>query len=191
MKICILSDSHDHIPLLDAAVAEAKGRGAEAIVHCGDVVAPSTLKCLNKYQLPVHVIHGNNTGDLYTLGQLANQENNVIQYYGMDAGLTLGGKKIFLVHYPHYARAMASTGDWDLICCGHSHKASVDYIRNIKGSKTPLINPGTVGGVGNDPATYIMLDLETMEVDIHQIPKSIERISEDPYSTAPATDAGQ
>ncbi|MEJ1359041.1 MAG: metallophosphoesterase family protein, partial [Candidatus Sedimenticola sp. (ex Thyasira tokunagai)] len=46
MKVCILSDSHDHIPLLDAAAAEAKAKGAEAILHCGDVVAPSTLKCL-------------------------------------------------------------------------------------------------------------------------------------------------
>ncbi len=48
MKVCILSDSHDHIPLLDAAVADAKARGAEAVLHCGDVVAPSTLKYLNK-----------------------------------------------------------------------------------------------------------------------------------------------
>ncbi|MEJ1340014.1 MAG: metallophosphoesterase family protein, partial [Candidatus Sedimenticola sp. (ex Thyasira tokunagai)] len=55
MKVCILSDSHDHIPLLDAAAAEAKAKGAEAILHCGDVVAPSTLKCLNKHGLPVHV----------------------------------------------------------------------------------------------------------------------------------------
>lgn len=52
MRICILSDSHDHIPLLDYAVAEAKSRGAKAVIHCGDVVAPSTLKCLTKHRLP-------------------------------------------------------------------------------------------------------------------------------------------
>lgn len=49
MKICLLSDSHDHIPLLDAAVAEAKALGAEVVLHCGDLVAPSTLRCLEKY----------------------------------------------------------------------------------------------------------------------------------------------
>ena len=43
MKICIVSDSHDHIPLLEAAVADAKDLGVEAVLHCGDVVAPSTL----------------------------------------------------------------------------------------------------------------------------------------------------
>ena len=76
MKICILSDSHDHIPLLEAAVEMARNEGAEAVLHCGDVVAPSTLQCLDKFNLPVHVIHGKNTGDLYTLGQLASRDEN-------------------------------------------------------------------------------------------------------------------
>ena len=121
MKICLLSDSHDHIPLLDAAVAEAKALGAEAVLHCGDLVPPSTLRCLEKYGLPVHMIHGNNTGDMFTLGRLAADPNSVVEYQGMDAGIELGGRRIFLVHYPHYARALAATGDWDLVCCGHSH----------------------------------------------------------------------
>lgn len=174
MKICILSDSHDHIPLLDAAAAEAKSLGAEAILHCGDVVAPSTLKCLNKHRLPVHVIHGNNTGDLYTLGQLVQQPDNIIHYHGMDAGVSLANRRIFLVHYPHYARAMAATGEWDLVCCGHSHKAGVERLRNLHGGETPLVNPGTVGGVGSAPATYVMCDLATLEFEFREIPKSIE-----------------
>ncbi|MES9856099.1 MAG: metallophosphoesterase family protein [Sedimenticola sp.] len=174
MKVCILSDSHDHVPLLDAAAAEAKANGAEAILHCGDVVAPSTLNCLNKHGLPVHVIHGNNTGDLYTLGKLISQPGNVIEYYGMDAGIELAGKKIFLVHYPHYARAMATTGNWDLVCCGHSHLQKIQYLDNIKGGKTPLANPGTIGGVGGSPATYLMADLKEMTFESHQISKNIE-----------------
>ena len=174
MKICILSDSHDHIPLLDAAVAEAKSLGAEAVLHCGDVVAPSALVPLEKHQLPVHVIHGNNTGDLYTLGRIASRPDNVIEYHGMDAGITLGGRRIFLVHYPHYARAMAATGDWDLVCCGHSHKVRIEEMPNIKGQATPLINPGTIGGVGRDRATYVMADLQTMCFEVHEIDKAIE-----------------
>ncbi len=175
MKICILSDSHDHIPLLDAAAAEAKEKGAEVILHCGDVVAPSTLKCLNKYGIPVHAIHGNNTGDLYTLGQMATRPNNVIEYHGMDAKLTLAGRRIFMVHYPHYGYAMATTGDWDLVCCGHSHNYKEESIPNIKDSHTLMINPGTIGGVGSAPATYVMVDLDTMETERFEISKSIEK----------------
>jgi putative phosphoesterase len=175
MKICILSDSHDHMVLLDAAAAEAKERGAEAILHCGDVVAPSTMKCLNKYGIPVHVIHGNNTGDLYTMGMMAAKPGNVIEYHGMDAKLSLGGKRVFMVHYPHYARAMATTGDWDLVCCGHSHNYREEKVPNIKDGETLILNPGTIGGVGKAPATFIMIDLETMEVEKLEISKSIEK----------------
>jgi hypothetical protein len=169
MKVCILSDSHDHIALLDAAVADAKAAGAEMVLHCGDVVAPSTLGCLAKHGLPVHVIHGNNMGDLYTLGRLAARPGGLIHYHGMDAGLELGGRRIFLVHYPHYARAMAATGDWDLVCCGHSHKATQEVLPNLLGHTTLLINPGTVGGVGSAPATYMLGDLTAMEFSLRHI----------------------
>ncbi|MCU7795939.1 MAG: metallophosphatase family protein [Candidatus Thiodiazotropha sp. (ex Semelilucina semeliformis)] len=175
MKVCILSDSHDHIPLLDAAVETAKEKGAEAVLHCGDVVAPSTLHCLDKYHLPVHVIHGNNTGDLYTLGRLANRDENHIHYHGMDAGLELAGRRIFLVHYPHYGNAMAATGNWDLVCCGHSHKVSIEAVKNLKGGTTHLVNPGTIGGVGRSPATFVMADLEEMTFETLEISKQIER----------------
>ncbi|MEJ2611107.1 MAG: YfcE family phosphodiesterase [Candidatus Thiodiazotropha sp.] len=175
MKVCIVSDSHDHIPLLDAAVESAKSDGAQAVLHCGDVVAPSTLHCLEKYGLPVHVIHGNNTGDLYTLGRLANMDDNHIHYHGMDAGIELAGRKIFLVHYPHYARAMAATGDWDLVCCGHSHKLSFEKLANIRGGQTDLVNPGTIGGVGKSQATYVLADLETMTFEAREVSKQIER----------------
>jgi len=175
MKVCIVSDSHDHIPLLDAAVAEASEAGAEAVLHCGDLVAPSTLHSLDKYQLPVHVIHGNNTGDLFTLARLANREGSNIHYHGMDAGLELGGRRIFLVHYPHYARAMAITGDWDMVCFGHSHKVQVEPMDNILGGKTLLVNPGTIGGVGRAPATYILADLDAFQFEGREIDKSLER----------------
>jgi putative phosphoesterase len=175
MKVCILSDSHDHIPLLDAAVNRSKAEGVEAILHCGDVVAPSTLHCLEKYALPVHVIHGNNTGDLYTLTRLAGNEDNPIHYHGMDVGLTLGGRSIFLVHYPHYAQAMAATGDWDLVCCGHSHKLSIEQVNNIRGKTTYLVNPGTIGGVGKAPATYVIADLAHMTFEAREVSKQMER----------------
>jgi uncharacterized protein len=175
MKICILSDSHDHIALIDAAVGHAKAVGVEAVLHCGDVVAPSTLHCLPRHGLPVHVIHGNNVGDLYTLGRLAADPGNCIQYYGMDAALMLAGRRIFLVHYPHYARAMAATGDWDLVCCGHTHSPARESLPNLHGGHTLLLNPGTVGGVGQAPATYILGDLATMTFDVHEVDKAVER----------------
>jgi putative phosphoesterase len=174
MKVCILSDSHDHIPLIDAAVAAARAAGAEAVLHCGDVVAPSTLHCLEKHGLPVHVIHGNNTGDLYALTRLAHKPGGVVRYHGMDAAVELGGRRIFLVHYPHYARALAMTGDWDMVCCGHSHRLKIEHVANMNGGETLLVNPGTVGGVGDAAATWLLADLETMTFEAREVPKSLE-----------------
>ncbi len=169
MKVCIVSDSHDNRRLLEIAVRDAKKRGAEAVLHCGDVVAPTTLRVLQKYGLPVHVIHGNNTGDLYSMGLLAHEPDTVINYHGQDVGIELAGKRIFIVHYPHYARAMGVTGDWDLVCCGHDHRAEIDSIDTITGTTTLFINPGTVAGIGAPP-TYVFGDLARLNFEILPVP---------------------
>ena len=167
MKICIVSDSHDNRALLAAAVGDAVDAGAEAVLHCGDVVAPSTLEVIRPFNVPVHVIHGNNGGDLYMMGRMASKPANRTHYYGQDAGIELAGRRIFLVHYPHYAQAMACTGDWDLVCCGHDHKADIRSINNLAGSSTWLVNPGTVGGI-KAPATWILGDLASMQFSLHE-----------------------
>ena len=169
MKVCIVSDSHDNRFLLKKAVEHAITLGAEAVLHCGDIVAPTTLRILLPLEIDVHVIHGNNTGDTYNLTKLASSENNQLHYHGQDAGITLAERKIFLVHYPHYAQAMSTTGDWDLVCCGHDHVASVNQIQTVKQTETTMINPGTVGGVGAEP-TYIMGNLSSMDFEIIHVP---------------------
>ena len=168
MKVCIVSDSHDNRALLEAAVREAATLGAEAVLHCGDLVAPSTLNVLKPFGLPIHVIHGNNTGDLYMMSRIAGKPGSLVRFYGQDAGIELVGRKIFLVHYPHYAQALASTGDWDLVCCGHDHCADIRDVANLKGGFTRLVNPGTVGGVAAPP-TWVLGNLETMEFEIRPV----------------------
>lgn len=169
MKIGILSDSHDHREHLAAGIADAKARGAEAILHCGDIVAPSTLHAARPFELPLHVIHGNNMGDTYALSRMAHQPDNHVTYHGQDASLELHGRRIFMVHYPHYAQAMALTGDYDLVCNGHEHRAHIDIVRNAKGGETILLDPGTVGGV-SAVATYILGDLDSMSFEIIEVP---------------------
>jgi putative phosphoesterase len=168
MKICLLSDSHDNRRLLEHAVQDAQARGAEAVLHCGDVVAPTTLRVLKKFELPVHVIHGNNTGDLYAMSKMAHEPDSHVRYHGQDATLHLGGRSIFLVHFPHYAAAMALTGDYDVVCCD-DHKASLKRIHTVRGGITHLLNPGTVGGVGAKPS-YILIDLNSLQFEICDVP---------------------
>ncbi|HXZ95825.1 MAG TPA: YfcE family phosphodiesterase [Burkholderiales bacterium] len=170
MKICIVSDSHDHRDHLAAAVAEAKSLGAQVVLHCGDLVAPYTLYAITALRMPIHLVHGNNTGDLFNLSKLANKRENRVHYYGQDGSFTLAKKRIFMVHFPHYAKAMALTGDYDLVCNGHEHHAAIERIRNVDGKETLRIDPGTVAGVGA-PATYVFGDLKTMQFEIRPVPR--------------------
>ena len=168
VKICIVSDSHDRAEALVQAVRSAKEKGAEAVIHCGDVIGAQTLRPVMAAELPMHVIHGNNVGDPMALVKLTNSSGGLLQYHGQDARIELGGRRIFVVHYPEYGHAMACTGDWDLVCCGHSHNAGVQQIKNIKGSTTWLVNPGTVAGLAA-PATWALGDLAAMRFEVFSI----------------------
>jgi len=168
MKICIVSDSHDRADPLAGAVREAAAQGAKAVIHCGDVIGTQTLRAAMAVGLPMHVIHGNNLGDPISLSRWARESNGKLQYPGPDARLELGGRKIFVVHYPEYGYAMACTGDWDLVCCGHSHQAGVQQIKNMKNASTWLVNPGTVAGLAA-PSTWVAGDLEAMRFEIRHL----------------------
>jgi len=168
MKICILSDSHDNRGPLEQVVAAAKNQGAECVLHCGDVVASSTLNAIIKHGLPIHVIYGNNKGDLTNMTMLAGNPDNQIHFYGQDADVTLGGKRIFIVHYPHYAEALALTGRYDVVCCGHTHQLKIDKVKNIRGFTTLVINPGNTAGIGEEPR-YVMLNTDDLSYSTHNI----------------------
>lgn len=170
MKVCIVSDSHDRGPLLAAAVAEARSEGAEAVIHCGDVIGANTLKATIALGLVIHAVHGNNLGDPVAVARLAGNSAGVLHYHGQDADLVLAGRRIFVTHYPHYGRAMACAGDHDLVCCGHSHVAQVAQQGNIHGGATWLVNPGSVAGLGAAAATWILADLATMSFSIRATP---------------------
>ena len=165
MKLCIVSDSHDRADALAQAVREAKGAGAQAVIHCGDLIGAQTVKPALALGLPVHLIHGNNIGDPQALHFQMAKSDGLLTYHGADARLELGGRRIFVVHYPEYGYAMACTGDWDLVCCGHSHVAGVEQVANVKGGRTWLVNPGTVAAL-SAPATWALGDLAAMRFEV-------------------------
>jgi putative phosphoesterase len=169
MKVCILSDSHDRADPLARAVGEGRALGAEAVIHCGDLIGAQTVKAALVHGLPVHAIHGNNLGDAAAMNFQSRQSGGQLQYHGAEAVLELGGRRIIVVHYDHHGYALACTGEWDLVCCGHSHKLDVRQVPNVKGGKTWLVNPGTVAGIAA-PATWVLADLAELRFDAHTLP---------------------
>jgi len=171
MRICIVSDSHDRSDPLARAVREGAAEGATAVIHCGDIIGTQTLRAAMSVGLPLHVIHGNNLGDPISLNRWARESGGLLQYHGADARLDLGGRRVFVVHYPEYGYAMACTGDWDVVCCGHSHVAGIQQVANVKNGMTWLVNPGTVAGLAA-PGTWMLGDLAAMRFELRSVERS-------------------
>jgi putative phosphoesterase len=168
LKICIVSDSHDRADPLAQAVREAKALGAEAVIHCGDLIGAQTVKPALAAGLPVHAIHGNNLGDAQAMHFQSRMSEGRLQYHGADAKLELGGRRILVVHYDHYGYAFACTGEFDLVCCGHSHKAEARQVKGVNGRTGWLVNPGTVAGL-SAPATWVLGDLSAMRFEVREL----------------------
>ena len=155
--------------MMARAVGLAMDEGAEAVIHCGDIIGGNTLRASIKLGLPIHAVHGNNLGDPVSIARLAHQSDGMLIYHGADAAINLGGRRIFLTHYPHLGHGMACTGDYDLVCCGHSHKPEILSQSNVRGGATWLVNPGTVAGLGAPSATWILGDLGTMDFALRPV----------------------
>lgn len=169
MLIAIVSDSHDRAEPLAHAASEAKRAGAQAVIHCGDVIGAQTLRPLVAIGLPVHVVHGNNLGDPLAMAKLCAESGGLVTYHGQDAELLLGSRRVFVTHYPRLARAFACTGDFDVACCGHDHRAHVERVANVAGGQTWLVNPGTIAGLGA-AATWLLADLDALRFELRTLP---------------------
>ncbi len=141
MLIAIMSDSHDHLANLEKAIILARQGGAEMIIHCGDYVAPFSLKILGNAGLPVHGVFGNNDGDQYLLTRLSMSELELITLHGQVGTLEIDNTKIAFTHLPLVGHGLAATEDYDLVCFGHSHNHHARHV-----GSTLLLNPGEIMG---------------------------------------------
>ena len=141
MHIAILSDTHDNIWKLAHAMPHLAQ--AEAVIHCGDLVAPFVMQQMGEGipESPIHVVWGNNDGDTFRLTQVAARFPR-ITLHGESARLNLGGVRIGVTHYPEIARDLARSGSFGLVAYGHDHQAHEEWIGDCL-----LLNPGEVMGM--------------------------------------------
>lgn len=139
MKVAVLSDIHDHLNNLKAF--EPIFKEAEALIFCGDFCAPFSLAAMAElFKGPIYVVFGNNDGDQWLLSRVASRFGHV-HLEGPFARLEIGGRKIFVVHYPEIAEDVAASGRYSLVCYGHNHQAAAKKLNH-----TLLLNPGEVMG---------------------------------------------
>ncbi len=159
MLIAVMSDSHDNIWNLEKAVDIIKEREADMVIHCGDFVAPFTLKYLESAGVPVHGVFGNNDGDQHLLTKISLIECSNITLHGLFGAVDMGAWKVAFTHQRETAWGLIKSGLYDLACYGHTH---VHHVEKVGGKL--LLNPGEVMGKDGDPG-FCLVDTETGAVE--------------------------
>src|SRR4051812_16238042 len=165
MRLAIVSDIHDNLWTLRAALQWLND--ADAMLVCGDLCSPFIMERLaTGFQGPIHVVFGNNDGDLFRITTTAARFPHVT-LHGAFADLPpeqMGGKRVAITHYPEIAHAIAPSGVYDLVCYGHSHKLERGRV-----GRTVTINPGELMGGLTGLASFVIYDTEREDVAAYEV----------------------
>ncbi|MFQ5795199.1 MAG: metallophosphoesterase [Candidatus Bipolaricaulia bacterium] len=162
MKIAVISDIHDHLPNLKRVFRRIEKLGLQEVIVCGDIGSCCALEEFTAVNMNFHMVFGNNDGDQFKMLNLANSVENIHIYE--DVGeLTFNGVRIAFVHKPIFARALASTGNYDVVFFGHTHRVKQERVGD-----TLLVNPGNVDVAGK-PAGLAIYDTQSGKVELEEI----------------------
>ena len=156
MRIGILSDSHDDLDALAKAVALFNAEGVVQVLHAGDIVSPFTFEVFRELRAPFGGVYGNNDGDRLLLRERSKGALHVQPHV-----VTLAGLRGVIVHEPDLVRALARSGDFDLVVYGHTHVPDV----RVEGGCL-IVNPGKAARLNKGRATAALLETETREARI-------------------------
>ena len=162
MKVGIVSDTHDTQDVVQAAV-DLFSEEVDAVIHCGDVVAPFSATPFDG-PFDFYAVRGNNDGEW----ALQETIRNFGAYLGEMGELSLGGKRIAVYHGTStpIVDALVDCGSYDYVFHGHTHARAHE-----KRDGTVRINPGGIGTAvpESEPPAGVIVDLESEEVEFHDL----------------------
>ena len=168
MKIVILSDIHDNIWNLRAALSRLTQ--ADALICCGDLCSPFVVNLLADgfRERPIHIVFGNNDGDRFRILKVAGRFGYV-HIDGEFLQTELGGKRFAVNHFNDMGMRLAHTDQFDVVCFGHNHCYQVERV-----GATLALNPGTLMGfdpinVKEVPSTLIIYDTKSDTASGYQL----------------------
>ena len=161
MKAGILSDSHDQRTAVENALAFFRGEGVAIILHLGDVCAPEMLAGYRASGIPLVGVFGNNDYDRNGL-----QDATGGAFHDGPFVHTACGRRILMAHtFRELQPELGERGRFDLVLFGHTHRP----LRMLVG-KALVLNPGESCGLLRGKPTCAVVDLETMDGRIVEIP---------------------
>jgi uncharacterized protein len=155
-KIGLISDTHDNLNMVKAAVKKFNEFDLALVIHCGDYIAPFALENFRGLKAKLLGVFGNCDGEREGLIKKAEELN--FSLHVPPYKLELEGKRILISHNP-----ITPPSCIDILIHGHSHKPLV------KPGKPLIINPGEASGWLFGKATIGILDLANLKVEIIEL----------------------
>ena len=159
MKLGIISDTHDNVPMVKKAVEFFNEADVDAVLHAGDYVSPFSVKPLLTLECDFLGVWGNNDGDKIVLQNVSQGKIETSPYIS-----SYGNRKILLGHYFETLEALIMSQEFHLIIYGHTHKPDIR-----KKGKTLIVNPGECGGWLDGKSTIAIVDLENQEAELVEL----------------------
>ena len=165
MRIGILADTHDNLPMVERAVSRLNGLSPDLVLHAGDFVAPFVIPRLARLSCPCIGVFGNNDGDRALLAAKAREAGNV-EIHGCFTVRQAGGRSIALLHghEPDAFGEITGAGIFDVVVHGHSHQPSIS-----ESGGTLVVNPGEVCGYLTGKGTIAVLETGRLEAKILEL----------------------
>jgi uncharacterized protein len=157
MRIGVISDTHGHVANTRAAVQRLGSLEVSAVLHCGDIGSCEIPPLISAW--PAHFVFGNCDHDHDELRSAIEEAG--LACYGLFGNLELDGRRIALIH-SHDARLfrrICTSGDYDLVCYGHTHQAE-----QRREGKTLVLNPGALFRA--TPHSLAVVELATLDATI-------------------------
>ena len=159
MLVGVLSDTHDRLPAIRAALKVFRERGIDTVIHAGDVVSPFAAKELAEFEGTLHVLYGNNDGEHTGL------KNLLPQIVDGPIRIEADGQAIVVGHHFGWLSDddVAGAG---VVVAGHTHTI-VNELRD----GTLYLNPGECCGWLTGEGTVAVLDTAGPTAEIVLLPK--------------------
>lgn len=156
--IGVMSDSHDNILAIRRAAQFFNQASCDLVIHAGDFIAPFSVKELTKCSCLVKAVFGNCDGERKGLRKAFHSVGEI-----REAPLVFnhGNRRILISHLDSPVKSYLSSGEYDVIVYGHTHKPQVQNKR-----KTLVVNPGEAGGWVSGKSTVALLDTQKLTAEI-------------------------
>ncbi|MGM0604451.1 MAG: metallophosphoesterase [Halobacteriota archaeon] len=148
MKLGIVSDTHDNLGLVEGAVSFFETSDVDAVIHCGDIVAPFAATPFDTDAFDFYAVRGNNDGEWALWSTI----DGFGTYMGQCGTHTFDGRTLAVYHGTNaiLRRSLADCERYDYVLHGHTHEHEVEAHGH-----TVRVNPGGLAIPGADDAFHV------------------------------------